>query len=595
MQFIRRVAVLWPMRRVVRALERNSNIDHARQGSQRPGPCDRHPISRPSPPGTARRCERLWITTLSKARPTYLRLHGGEERPEAFCLSDDQQQVLAGLSSAFESCTGLKLEFAGPRSAPAVSAVASYPVQGVGGKQLGTLLAVAPSRAWRPADHHGATELGESIAHLLTELARTQEALWQREAELAAGVPVAPLRAAEAHLAQRLEAILRSGSEAVGCQAAALYLLNADTSLLKVRSVYGLPRERLARPPRSLGGAIADLEALLGHAIVLTEQDQMSLWSIPEPFRAACCLPVSTPTIPLGTVWFFADRERDFTTQELGILEIVAGRIATELEREALIAEASLSSRARFETDAVARMVDAQLPRLRPLSDRWAVAGGTLSQSGVLASFHDWGATGDDSLTAIVGRSLLAECQQKQPDVCDSLLAAIVRTAARAFVEAVGDSLTALRKANQLLCSLSTGEHGAELAIAHLGGDGTVRVASAGQVHLIRISPDETFRVCSRTTPPLGGDANQTYLADEYMLTPGEALLMYVSDAIDDARDAAALDADLAQCLAEHSSAGATQLALRAEELLASRDRAAGAAGGCASLVVIQRRNHHSS
>jgi GAF domain-containing protein len=519
-----------------------------------------------------------------------LRLHAGEERLPAFCLTDDQQQALASLAEAFRLCTGLELRFVPSTEAPPLGAVASYPVLGLADKRLGTLQVISPTRAWRQADHQGVAELGGSVAQLLSELARTQEALWQREAELAVGVPVLPHREGERHLAERLEAILRSGAEAVGCQAAALYLLNADTSQLKVRSVYGLPRERLARPPRSLGGAIADLEALLGHAIVLNDHEQMSLWNIPEPFRAACCLPVSTPTIPLGTIWFFASEARDFSTAELGMLEIVAGRIATELEREALLAEACLTSGERFQRDALSRMIESQLPRLRPLSDRWSVVGWTAARDNVHASFHDWAQTDDAALTIFLGRSLLAELRQQNVDVCDSLLAAIVRASARAFADALDDPLVVLRRSNQLLCGLSPGEHGAELALARLEAQGTIRIAGAGRLQMIRFSSADTFRVCGRTTPAMGGDPDQMYLADEHCLAAGEVLVLYLTD-IDESAETGTCPSEMARYVIEQRARTAQEFARRAQEYLEHAWSRREATGGHTSLIAIQRRD----
>lgn len=527
---------------------------------------------------------------MAKSRPTYLRLHAGEERPADFALSEGQQTVLDAVSSAFQSCTGLELRMI-PASAPTPpGAVASFPILGVGDKLLGAVQAIAPSRKFRLSDAEGAEELGAAVALLLSELSRTQEALWQREAELAAGVPVTPHREAEAHLAERLEAILRGGAEAVGCQAAALYLLNADTSHLKVRSVYGLPRDRLAKPPRSLGGAIADLEALLGHAIVLNDRELLDLWSVPEPFRAACCLPVSTPTIPLGTVWFFCNAAREFTDSQVGILEIIAGRISAELEREALLNEATASAGDRFQADALGRMLEEQLPRLGPLSDAWSVAGWTAGRIRVAPSFHDWAGSENDTLLALVGGSLLAQVQGRGVNACDALLTAIVRTAARAFLEQDRDPASALRRVNQLLCSLSPGEHAAELAIAQLHGEGVVRIASAGRMQMIWLSTDANFRACGRTTPALGGDPDQAYLVEERRLAPGEALALWVANDTTDADEAIAWQAGLARELIENRSESrkAVDLARAAERLF---DRKWGEAPtGHASLVVVQRR-----
>ena len=128
------------------------------------------------------------------------------------------------------------------------------------------------------------------------------------KAELAAGVPVVPHRDDEKHLAARLEAVLRAGAEAVDAKAAALYLLDEATTELKLRSSWGLPFDRLAAPARPLQGAVADLEALLGHAVVLNDNDAREMWRVPEGLphgglRARC----PRPTTLLGTLWVFCD------------------------------------------------------------------------------------------------------------------------------------------------------------------------------------------------------------------------------------------------------------------------------------------------
>ena len=140
-------------------------------------------------------------------------------------------------------------------------------------------------------------------------------------------------------LAELLESVLRAGAEACECQAAALYMLDDATTSLKLRSSVGLPVERLLQPPRPLKGAIADLEALLGHAVALERASAFGPWRVPEEFAAALCVPVSSPTIPLGTLWFFSDRPRDFTDRQTNLAELVAGRLAAELERTMLLAQ----------------------------------------------------------------------------------------------------------------------------------------------------------------------------------------------------------------------------------------------------------------
>ena len=61
---------------------------------------------------------------------------------------------------------------------------------------------------------------------------------------------------------------------------------------------------------------------------------QLEHWNIPEEFPTAVCIPVSTATMPLGTLWLFSNQSRDFSEKETNVIEVVAGRVAVELERE---------------------------------------------------------------------------------------------------------------------------------------------------------------------------------------------------------------------------------------------------------------------
>src|SRR5690606_4767315 len=115
------------------------------------------------------------------------------------------------------------------------------------------------------------------------------------------GVPVAARPDEPRHLAQRLEGALQAAVDAVGGHAAALYLLDEGTSELKLRACHNLPATRLVEAPRPLRGAIADLEALLGHAVVIEDTALLPHWRCPEAFPAAVCVPVSSPSTPLGT------------------------------------------------------------------------------------------------------------------------------------------------------------------------------------------------------------------------------------------------------------------------------------------------------
>ncbi|MCE9555440.1 MAG: GAF domain-containing protein [Planctomycetes bacterium] len=184
-----------------------------------------------------------------------------------------------------------------------------------------------------------AQQLAAQIVELITQRSQMERALCEREAELAAGVPIAVHPRPTAHLAERLEAVLRGGAQSLRCAAAAMYLLDDDTTELKLRAQWGLGAQRLTESGRPLAGALADLEALSGHAVVLEDDVLMELWHVPEPAGAAVCVPISGPTSVLGTMWLYCDAPRRFTATETNLAEILAGRLAADLDREALIVQ----------------------------------------------------------------------------------------------------------------------------------------------------------------------------------------------------------------------------------------------------------------
>lgn len=145
----------------------------------------------------------------------------------------------------------------------------------------------------------------------------------------ACGEPAVPLSA-------RLEAVLRGAAEGLDCDAAALYTLDAATTELAMRSMWGLAPSRLIEDARPLRGAIADLEAMCGRAVVLEDDTMNTYWRVPEPCAAAVCLPIATSSTVLGTLWFFCESPRQIGDKTTNLMEIVAGRLAVELELEEL-------------------------------------------------------------------------------------------------------------------------------------------------------------------------------------------------------------------------------------------------------------------
>jgi serine phosphatase RsbU (regulator of sigma subunit) len=400
-----------------------------------------------------------------------------------------------------------------------------------------------------------------SIAEVLNELLQTRQALWKREAELAAGVPVLPQRENEKHLAERLEAILRAGVDTVNGAAIGLYLLDEATTELKLRCSWGLPFERLAAPPRPLQGALADLEAMLGHAVVLNDDLLIRAWNMPENFAAAVCVPVSSPTTLLGTLWIYCNEKRDFTDRELNILEVVAGRLASELEREMLLRVGATGTKLQKQIAIAERIQRNELPTISPLLDNWNVAGWTSQADGVGGAFHDW---------FCLPRGLLAVALGKSPQqgVAGALTANAVKTATRAHARYNRQAERLLQQVNLTLWTGSAGDQHSDLFCGLIEtATGRVCCSSAGKISLIRLKPDG-WESLSQPSPMIGESPEIDFEQYGYELQPGESLIAF-SNTIRDAKNGKGEifgESKLAEALHEKTKLTAEELAAAIRE-----------------------------
>jgi phosphoserine phosphatase RsbU/P len=491
----------------------------------------------------------------------------------------DQADLIARLTQAFGAATGwdLRLEQSPLGFGEAWSKTIDSPEETPPRLVLGA--PIDPSEK-----NHKARDLNEvrplalAIGDLLGEIQQLRYAVWQREAELAAGVPVKARHDEEPHLAERLEAVLKGGAEAIGCHAAGLYLLDEATSVLKLRAAWGLPQDRLLAPPRPLRGSMADLEALVGHAVALEDTSILPHWRCPEDYPSAVCVPVSSPTMPLGTLWVFSDHEREFTPQETNLLEIIAGRLAADLEREMLLAAGGRASQSDRQLEAAARWTSERLPSITPLVDDYDLAGWTKQAGEIGGDFHDWSVHSDGRVSLIVGDAAGAELEA-------TLTAAAVQTCVRSHATYGYSAGELLTRVNDTLVAASPGNQQASCAYALLDpASQDLQVSIAGDCLAIVVGPDGRL-ITTSDTPRLGQLADCPYASDPLRLAAGEVLLL-VSGGVRRAIDSAGLrigEASIASLVARHLCCSAKDLVARLQKLL---DHDAQAAEDLTVLVV---------
>lgn len=168
-----------------------------------------------------------------------------------------------------------------------------------------------------------------ALAQFLGDAYRWQHTLRQFEEAQAATVNVSSIQ----RNGESLLLLLKESAKLAGFSAASLYLLDSRHKMLKLRSCWGLPEERLLDPPKLLHESLADVEAILGQIVVINEDYLLETWQVPEDFPMAVCLPVLSQQSVWGTLWFFSDQRRDCTEHELSLLDYIGGRLAAELEK----------------------------------------------------------------------------------------------------------------------------------------------------------------------------------------------------------------------------------------------------------------------
>lgn len=334
---------------------------------------------------------------MKRQNPKYLRLHTEDLGEPSPTIGVDQARF-DRLGMAIEAATGWRLLVSDhPESGDCVW---SSRIDGIGADQP---IFLSLSGAGPVSTLDNAIRLSEAMSDLVHELMRTRRELWRREAELAAGVPVT-IQNEELHLANRLEHILRGAAETIGCDAAGAYLLDEATTEIKLRASWGLPRSRLLEPARPLRGSVADLEALLGNAVVLEDTSLLPHWKTPEDFPSAVCVPISASSNMLGTLWVYSRKRREFNEAQTQMLEIVAGRIATELEKKMILEHAS-ESKQDIRLEGAKLWQEKRLPLIAPQMEGWQVAGWTLQANEIGGDWFDWTVLPDGRMALCVGDS----------------------------------------------------------------------------------------------------------------------------------------------------------------------------------------------
>lgn len=432
---------------------------------------------------------------MTKRIPQYLRLHVESEQT-ALSSTRSEMASLDRLRQVFAETTGWEWGAQAAFSATQ-QATASTP-------QLKPAPEGDAPRARLPREL--AEKLTDVIAELWSAYRRTWDALRASEAELATAIPV--VSRPDAQLADQLEATLRGAAELTQSEAAGLYLLDDATTQLNLRASWGLDPSTLCETPRPLRDAIADLEALTGHAVVMEDAEILSHWNPPLAYPAAACVPIHTSSTTLGTLWVFRDQCSDFSDQQTHILEMVAGGLAAELERQVVLRDAPAR---------LSPLGNGTRPVLVPPDlDGWDIACSTVDP--IATSFETWQLRFDGRLLMANGTGVGANAQ-----IANESLRLLIRALADVF----DDPSQLMTHLNHGLWADTAGGRLAHAGVAYLNPQsGDLSYGCAGSTRAIIVRPDQTWDPLEGSAHCMGESETFEGTTQPVFLEPNDVLVM---------------------------------------------------------------------
>jgi phosphoserine phosphatase RsbU/P len=365
-----------------------------------------------------------------------------------------------------------------------------------------------------------AEDLLSKIESLVTRLEAAEQTVRRQEAELATNVSISRQPDEQQELADRLEAILASATKSIHATACAVYLLDETTSELKLRSRFGLPISRLTDPPRPLRGSLADLEALMGNAVLLEDTFSMPAWKSPEDFPSAIVVPIGSSSMPHGTIWFWSNEARKYTTAEVEIANLTAGRVMGELEQTILGKEVQQAKRLRNQVDKAATAQAARLPDGQPLHRDFDFDGWTYQGDSLGGGFHDWDVTPSSMLVASVGSAGKTGTE-------GALIASSIQSAFRTLWPTKSIPAQMMQFAADMMFGIHPDDWTASAALLQLNPEsGYGMLSTAGSVQAFIIS-QRGFRPIGAVAPALASQPDASYKNHRFMLQPQEVLVAF--------------------------------------------------------------------
>ncbi len=376
-----------------------------------------------------------------------------------------------------------------------------------------------------------AEQLAAAANELATKLQKTQDAYRAQEAELAVTATPTGTPDQSSRLASRLERLLAKAAAATGCSAAGLYMIDNDTTTLKLRASHGLPSDRIAVPPRSLRGSRGDLESLVRDVVMIDDLcgTLSTTWNSPESFAAAIVVRIEEDDLPIGTLWLWSQQAAQFSEHDGAAAQLAALSIASELSRASLFRERAKWNLTTTSIKSATAWQMRQLPPAMELAPGIIVDGWTESPRPWARSWQAWDVLPDGSIALA-----FAEAASREMD--GAMIAATARAAFAAHSNYRHSATEMMRRISDSLWQTNTGDQLVSMMYLKLDCEsGEGEIASAGSIQAI-IAGQRGYRPlgAGREAEPLASQIDCRPFHTLFQLHRGEAIIGVNAAVLDD-------------------------------------------------------------
>ncbi|MEM7478884.1 MAG: SpoIIE family protein phosphatase, partial [Planctomycetota bacterium] len=385
--------------------------------------------------------------------------------------------------------------------------------------------ALDPQGAGHVTSEDEAWALLEQLDRLVQDLRSAEGTIELQEAQLATALGVSVRREEAEALSERLIESLQRASEQTASDAAAIYLLDDATSELKMRVCHGLPKSALTKAPRQLRGALADLEALMGNAVLVENTKLAPEWNCPENFAAALCLPIGSPTMPQGTLWLWSQHVRDFSLSDIEIARSAADKVLVDIERSVLADEVLRTRASRRLLEEASMVQSSRLPSRQPLHQDYEISGWTFQGQALGGNFHTWTVNKNQQICLGIGAAVSS-------GPAGALVATSVQTVVETCWNARHKPSQVLRKANDILWDVEDADWRSSLCYVQIHPEsGAAELSLTGDVQAFMISQRGMRRV-NGTPTPLAEQPDTRFYNEHLHLEGGELLVIASADVL---------------------------------------------------------------